>query len=114
MPYLLGASEPTTTVTTPSSASAREASMFLITACGYGECRILPISIPGTERSSVYFPCPVVLPAESTSAILLPMTENSLIAWSLPCRYSSLPEIQSHLRTILYERQTELHFLSGD
>src|SRR5215469_11033495 len=81
MPYLFGASEPITTVTTPSSASARDASIFLMTACGYGECSILPTSIPGRERSSVYLPWPVVLPAESTSATRLPMMEKSLIAF---------------------------------
>src|SRR5215467_64437 len=85
MPYLFGASDPITTVTTPSSASARDASIFLTTACGYGECRILPISIPGRDRSSVYLPWPVVLPAESTSATRLPITENSLINNSVHC-----------------------------
>src|SRR5438874_6945268 len=82
MPYLLGASSPVTTVITPSRASARLASMRLMMACGYGECRILPMSMPESERSSVYFPAPVVLPAESMSATGLPMTENSDIALS--------------------------------
>src|SRR5579859_4232950 len=76
MPYLFGASGPVTTHTTPSTASAREASIFLISAWGYGECRILPVSIPGRERSSAYLPCPVVLPAESTSATGLPIMEK--------------------------------------
>src|SRR5258708_3332143 len=77
IPYLLGASGPVTTHTTPSRASARDVLTFLIRACGYGECRILPISIPGRDRSSVYLPWPVVLPAESTSATDLPMMEKS-------------------------------------
>src|SRR5438270_501809 len=76
MPYLFGASTPVTTVTTPSSASARRESMCLMRACGYGECSILPISMPGTLRSSAYLPCPVVLPAESIRAMGLPMMEN--------------------------------------
>src|SRR5438552_18786450 len=53
--------------------------MRLIRACGCGECRILPTSIPGSERSSVYLPAPVALPAASTIAIGLPMMENSVI-----------------------------------
>src|SRR6185437_891291 len=77
MPYLFGASGPVTTQITPSSASAFDASIFLIRACGYGECRILPVSIPGTDRSSVYLPWPVVLPAESTSATRFPIMEKS-------------------------------------
>src|SRR6185437_17053538 len=82
MPYLFGASGPVTTQTTPSSASAREASIFFMVAWGYGECRILPYNIPGRDRSSAYLPCPVVFPAESTSAIRLPMMEKLLIAIS--------------------------------
>src|ERR1039457_830502 len=57
--------------------------MRLMRACGYGECRIFPTSIPGRLKSSVYLPAPVVLPAASTMAIDLPITENSLIADSL-------------------------------
>src|SRR5258708_31384700 len=83
MPYLLGASGPVTTQTTPSRASAREASIFLISACGYGECRILPISIPDRDRSSVYLPWPVVLPAESISVTGLAMMEKSDIVLCL-------------------------------
>src|SRR6185312_15143521 len=79
MPYLLGASAPVTTVTTPSRARALLASMRLITACGYGECRILPMSIPESERSSVYFPAPVVLPAESMRATGFPIMEKALM-----------------------------------
>src|SRR5438309_11707029 len=81
MPYLLGASSPTTTHTTPSSASALPASIFLMRACGSGECRILPMSMPGRLRSSVYLPAPVVLAAESISATGLPMMENWLMSW---------------------------------
>ena len=40
-----------------SRASARLVSIFTMRACGCGECRILPIIIPGSVRSSVYFPC---------------------------------------------------------
>src|SRR5579872_734996 len=83
MPYLLGTSYPVRTHTTPSKASALRASMRFTMACGCGECRILPISMPGTERSSVYFPLPVVLPAESISATDLPITENSLMNFLL-------------------------------
>src|SRR4029077_11076780 len=54
--------------------------MRLMRACGKGECRILPTSIPGTLRSSVYLPAPVVLPAASTMAMGLPMMEKSVIA----------------------------------
>ena len=36
-----------TTATTPSRASARLVSMRLMRACGYGECRIFPTSMPG-------------------------------------------------------------------
>src|SRR5581483_491776 len=75
---VFGASVPTTTATTPSSASARLVSIRLIRACGYGECRIFPISIPGTLRSSVYLPAPVVLPAASIIATRLPIIEKSL------------------------------------
>src|SRR5579864_8158024 len=77
MPYVFGASLPVTTHTTPSRARARLVSIFLMRACGYGECRILPISMPGTERSSVYLLAPVVLPAASTMATRLPMMEKS-------------------------------------
>src|SRR5579859_7659235 len=82
MPYLFGASGPVTTQTTPSSASALDVSIFLMRAWGYGECRILPVSIPGSDRSSAYLPWPVVLPAESTKATRFPMMEKSLIALS--------------------------------
>src|SRR5215472_5029471 len=84
MPYLLGASWPVTTVTTPSISLACEVWIRLISACGYGECRIFPISIPGSDRSSAYLPWPVVLPAESTSATRLPMMEKSDIAFLHP------------------------------
>src|ERR1700720_2758809 len=57
--------------------------MRLMRACGNGECRILPTSIPGTLRSSVYLPAPVVFPAASTMAVALPMTEKSFIPYSL-------------------------------
>src|SRR5437764_4442312 len=50
--------------------------MLLMIACGYGECRILPMSMPDMVRSSAYLPWPVVLPAESTRAMGLPMTEK--------------------------------------
>src|ERR1035441_9520490 len=68
MSYGFGASAPVITATTPSSALAREVSICLIRACGYGEWRILPTSVPGRLRSSVYLPAPVVLPAASTMA----------------------------------------------
>src|SRR5271166_6846712 len=68
---------------TPSSAHARLVSIRLMSAWGYGECKILPTSIPGRLRSSVYLPDPVVLPAESTMAIDLPITESSLMTDSL-------------------------------
>src|SRR5438067_13197568 len=80
MPYLLGASSPTTTHTTPSSASALLKSIFLMRAWGSGECRIFPMSMPGRLRSSVYLPAPVVLAAESISATGLPMMEKSGIS----------------------------------
>src|SRR5438270_3325932 len=86
MPYVLGASLPITTVTTPSSASAPDTSMLLILACGYGECRILPMSMPDMVRSSAYLPWPVVLPAESTRAMGLPMTEK-LVTYFSPRRH---------------------------
>src|SRR5207302_8240148 len=79
MPYLFGASTPVTTVITPSSASARRESMHLMRACGYGECRILPFSMPGTLRSSVYLPPPVVFSAASIMAVGLPIMEKSVI-----------------------------------
>src|SRR5215472_15525806 len=53
--------------------------MLLIRACGYGECRILPISMPGTLRSSVYLPTPVVFSAASIMAVGLPMMEKSIM-----------------------------------
>src|SRR5689334_523558 len=84
MPYLFGASGPVTTHITPSTASAFDVSIFLIRACGYGECRILPVNIPGSDRSSAYLPCPVVLPAESTRATRLPMMEKSDIFSEVP------------------------------
>src|SRR3954466_9934632 len=90
MPYLLGASTPVTTVTTPSSASARRESMCLMRACGYGECNILPTSMPGTLRSSAYLPWPVVLPAESISAIGLPIIEKSdMVAFERKYQFTS-------------------------
>src|SRR3954468_14677295 len=104
MPYLLGASTPVTTVTTPSSASARRESMCLMRACGYGECNILPISMPGTLRSSVYLPWPVVLPAESISAIGLPMMEKSLLATFL-----TTPEMVNFFQTNLLHSLIELN-----
>src|SRR4051812_29802085 len=111
MPYLLGASTPVTTVTTPSSPSARRESMCLMRACGYGECNILPISMPGTLRSSVYLPWPVVLPAESISAMGLPMMEKSDIRfWLLALSSFSLgrhPE-----RALLLRESRDLHLTS--
>src|SRR5712671_6877351 len=68
-----------TTATTPSSASARLVSMDLMRAWGYCECRIFPTSMPGTLRSSVYLPLPVVFSAASTIAVGFPMIENSVI-----------------------------------
>src|SRR6185437_2087930 len=73
---------------TPSSASARELSMRVIRACGYGECRIFPTSMPGTLRSSVYLPAPVVFPAASTMATGLPIMEKSVIFQSSTLRRS--------------------------
>src|SRR6266550_7542170 len=53
-------------------------------AWGKGECRILPTSMPGMARSSVYLPAPVVLPAASTMAMGFPIIEKSVIrCWSL-------------------------------
>src|SRR5437879_2514407 len=80
MPYGLGASLPTATAITPSHSSARLVSIPLMRACGYGECKIFPISIPATLRSSVYLPAPVVFPAASIIAVDLPIMEKSLIA----------------------------------
>src|SRR5450631_2540757 len=80
MPYGLGASLPTATATTPSHFSARLVSMRLMRACGYGECRILPTSMPGTLRSSVYLPAPVVFPAASIMAVGLPIMEKPFIS----------------------------------
>ncbi len=92
MPKGLGASLPVTTATTPSSFSARVVSMFLMRACGCGECRILPYSMPATERSSVYLPAPVVLPAASIIAIALPIMEKSVVAgWSFGISVLSSP-----------------------
>src|SRR5689334_12111491 len=104
MPYLLGASGPVTTATTPSSASAAEVSIFLIRAWGYGECRILPISIPGKVKSSAYLPWPVVLPAESTSATRFPMMEKSVMIFCLESR----AQRESHvlLRTAYQQSQS--------
>src|SRR5215469_18959852 len=79
MPYGLGASRPVMTAMTPSSCSARLGSMRLMWAWGCGECRILPTSMPGSERSSVYFPAPVVLAAASTIGIERPMMEKLVI-----------------------------------
>src|SRR5215469_9643045 len=62
--------------TTPSTCSARVVSMFLRRACGYDEWRILPISMPGALRSSVYLPAPVVFSAASTIAVGLPIMEK--------------------------------------
>src|SRR5580700_11816666 len=53
--------------------------MRLMRAWGYGECRIFPTSMPGTLRSSVYLPAPVVFSAASTIAVGLPMMENVLM-----------------------------------
>src|ERR1700730_4617873 len=53
--------------------------MRLIRACGYGECRILPTSMPATLRSSVYLPAPVVFSAASIIAVGLPIMEKSLM-----------------------------------
>src|SRR5262249_5456037 len=86
MPYVFGASAPIATATTPSSASALLVSIRLICACGCGECKILPISMPGRERSSVYLPAPVVLPAASTMGMGRPMTEKSVMR----CRHPLL------------------------
>src|ERR1700722_5660477 len=57
-------------------------------AWGYGECRILPISIPGTVRSSVYLPPPVVFSAASIIAVGFPMMLKLLCI--LGTRYSRL------------------------
>src|SRR5512141_665255 len=80
MPYVVGASAPVTTATTPERARAREVSIFVMRACGCGECRILPTSMPGTLRSSVYLPWPVVFSAASTKATGLPIVQNSDIS----------------------------------
>src|SRR5882672_6270050 len=58
--------------------------MRLIRAWGYGACRIFPTSMPGTLRSSVYLPAPVVLPAASTIAIGFPIIEKSVIGLWVP------------------------------
>src|SRR5437868_2792648 len=77
IPYGVGASLPVTTATTPSNFSARRVSMCLMRAWGKGECRILPTSMPGMVRSSVYLPAPVVLPAASTMAMGFPIIEKA-------------------------------------
>src|SRR6266446_7343037 len=83
---------------TPSNCSARLESMRLMRACGCGECRIFPMSIPGSVRSSVYLPAPVVLPAASTMAIALPMMEKSGIGLlpRLVPRDGQLSQIRHH------------------
>src|SRR5689334_624382 len=95
MPKGFGASGPVTTATTPSRAWAREVSILLIRACGYGECRILPISMPGSERSSAYLPEPVVFSAASIMATDLPMVEK-VGRWSLDIS-SQFPVVSSRL-----------------
>src|SRR5581483_6476779 len=87
--------------------------MRLMRACGYGECRILPISMPGTARSSVYFPAPVVFSAASTMAVRLPITEKPLAAGSFVvgrlsfamlfhCRHSSSLGLNSRLDRLVH------------
>src|SRR5438876_6426286 len=53
--------------------------MRVMRAWGYAECRILPTSMPGRQRSSVYLPAPVVLPAASTMAMGFPIIEKSVM-----------------------------------
>src|ERR1700693_4058748 len=110
-----------TTATTPSSASARPASMLLIRACGYGECRIFPTSIPGMLRSSGYLPAPAVFSAASTIAVGLPMMEKSVMALvaqrniaKLLCRCVPIEDgtgLAPHEE--LYARVHQLHRLGG-
>src|SRR5712692_3167912 len=75
MPYGLGASRPEATALTPGRASAFEVSIERMRACGCGECRILPNSILGTAKSSVYLPRPVTFAGESVMGSGLPMME---------------------------------------
>src|SRR5271169_3919523 len=97
MPYGLGASFPTATATTPSHFAARPVSIFLIRACGYGECRILPTSMPGTLRSSVYLPAPEVFSAASIMAVGLPMMEKPFL----------LLLMNNHRRTFGFNRRPD-------
>src|ERR1700739_4916454 len=71
-------------------------------ACGYEECRILPTSIPGTLRSSVYLPAPVVFSAASTIAVALPMMEKSPLILLLPGFTSRKFVIPSEARNLLF------------
>src|SRR5579863_1457956 len=71
-------------------------------ACGYGECRILPTSMPGTLKSSVYLPAPVVFSAASTIAVALPMMEKSPLISSRRFKPSVWPEKQERYAGIGY------------
>src|SRR6266571_3687798 len=54
--------------------------------------------MPGSVRSSVYLPAPVVLPAASTMAMGLPMMEKSgisLLRWCVTCD-GQLSQIGDH------------------
>src|SRR6266567_1446242 len=104
MPYGLGASFPTATATTPSHFSARLVSIRLMRACGKGECSILPTSMPGTLRSSVYLPAPVVFSAASIIAVGLPIMEKSLLILS----FRAKPKICACLRRPLTWPQSNL------
>jgi hypothetical protein len=52
MQYSTGISRPVTTACTPGIASAALVSIDKMRACGCGERRILPCSIPGSTMSS--------------------------------------------------------------
>src|SRR5579864_671286 len=78
-------------------------------ACGCGECRIFPISMPGSERSSVYLPAPVVLAAASIIGIGLPMMEKSVMSVSSakrpsPLRIDVKPRAPHSNETILFKK----------
>ena len=77
-------SRPVTTARTPSSASAREASMETMRAWGCGLRRILPCSMPGSEMSSVYAALPVALASPSTLRWGLPTSVKDSGAASGP------------------------------
>src|SRR3989442_8044305 len=82
------------TATTPGTCSARRASIARIRACGCGDRRTFPWSIPGSTMSPVYLARPVTFSTASTRGTEVPTTRKPVrLATFLPIELVDEPAL---------------------